>query len=111
MNESFGDKLRKLEFFGAITLESEQPLARQVVTMLDVALRGRGTRWLGTAFEQVIPGFDYWVVEDTLGKYGDCVRNLTGELQPGGACVRGAGRIPVNVQPLLGNVDEFESEG
>lgn len=92
------------EFYGAITLDSEAPLARQVVTMLDVALRGRGSRWLGEEFEPVIPGFDYWVVEDTLGKYGHEVKNLTGELQPRGQVVRGPGRIPVNVQGLVGKV-------
>ncbi len=96
------------EFYGAITLESEQPLARQVVTMLDVALRGRGSQWLGEEFEPVIPGFDYWVVEDTLGKYGNVVKNLTGELRPGGKTVRGIGKVPVNVQSLAGNVDEFK---
>ena len=95
------------EFYGAITLESESPLDEQVVTMLDVALRGRSSRWTGSEFEPVLPGFDYWVVEDTLGKYGTAVRNLTGELQPDGELVAAAGRIPVNVQPLLGNVAEF----
>lgn len=95
------------EFYGAITLESEQPLDRQVVTMLDVALRGRGSKWLGEGFEQVIPGFDYWVVEDTLGKYGNKVKNLTGELQPGGKTVKGIGKIPVNVQALAGNLNEY----
>ncbi len=95
------------EFYGAITLESEQPLAQQVVTMLDVALRGRGSKWLGEEFEQIIPGFDYWVVEDTLGKYGNRVKNLTGELQPGGREVKGIGKIPVNVQALAGNLKEY----
>ncbi len=95
------------EFYGAITLESEEPLADQVVTMLDVALRGRGSRWLGEEFERIIPGFDYWVVEDTLGKYGAEVKNLTGELQPNGRIEPGIGRMPVNVQTLVGNVDEF----
>lgn len=95
------------EFYGAITLESEEPLEQQVVTMLDVALRGRGSKWLGEEFEQIIPGFDYWVVEDTLGKYGDKVKNLTGELQPNGQIVKGIGKIPVNVQPLLGNLNEY----
>src|SRR3954465_3879326 len=33
------------EFFGAITLESQDPLGNQIVTMLDVALRGIGDRW------------------------------------------------------------------
>ena len=96
------------EFYGAITLESEEPLVQQVVTMLDVALRGRGSKWLGDEFEQVIPGFDYWVVEDTLGKYGNQVKNLTGELQPGGKIVKGIGKIPINVQSLAGNLDEYK---
>ena len=95
------------EFYGAITLDSDMPLASRVVTMLDVALRGRGSKWLGEEFEQLIPGFDYWVVEDTLGKYDNTVKNLTGELQPGGKYMRGIGKIPINVQHLAGNVDEF----
>jgi Xaa-Pro aminopeptidase len=90
------------EFYGAITLESESPLEKQVVTMLDVALRGRGSRWTAKGFEPWIPGFDYWVVEDTLGKYGKGVKNLTGELQPGGKTESGLGIIPVNVQALVG---------
>ena len=98
------------EFYGAITLESEKPLDRQVVTMLDVALRGRGSQWLGEEFEQVIPGFDYWVVEDTLGKYGNKVKNLTGEFQPEGKTVKGFGKIPVNVQSMAGNLDEYETK-
>ncbi|NQU86516.1 MAG: M24 family metallopeptidase [Mariniphaga sp.] len=96
------------EFYGAITLESEKPLEKQVVTMLDVALRGRGSKWMGEEFEQIIPGFDYWVVEDTLGKYGNKVKNLTGELQPNGKIVKGIGKIPVNVQSLVGNLNEYE---
>jgi Xaa-Pro aminopeptidase len=95
------------EFFGAITLESEEPLEEQIVTMLDVALRGRGSKWLGEEFEQIITGFDYWVVEDTLGKYGSVVKNLTGELQPEGKTVKGIGKIPVNVQSLVGNINEY----
>jgi|GEM_PF-245642 len=97
------------EFYGAITLESEEPLDQQVVTMLDVALRGRGSKWLGEEFEQVIPDFDYWVVEDTLGKYGNTVKNLTGEIQPGNKLVKGIGKIPVNVQSLIGNLDEYDN--
>jgi Xaa-Pro aminopeptidase len=97
------------EFYGAITLESEEPLEQQVVTMLDVALRGRGSKWLGEEFEQIIPGFDYWVVEDTLGKYGNIVKNLTGELQPGGKTVKGIGKIPVRVQSMVGNVNEYKA--
>jgi len=96
------------EFYGAITLESDEPLADQVVTMLDVALRGRGSRWLGQEFEPWLPDFDYWVVEDTLGKCGETVRNLTGEQQAHGCREAGLGRIPVNVQGLLGNVNEFQ---
>jgi len=72
------------EFFGAITLDSNEPLGERIVTMLDVALRGIGDRW----DDVVIPGFDYCVVENTLGKYGTRVERLT--------------RLPVNVQHLAG---------
>ncbi len=99
------------EFYGAITLDSEQPLEEQVVTMLDVALRGRGSRWLGREFESHLPGFDYWVVEDTLGKFGREVKNLTGELQADGRVDPGIGKMPVNVQGLVGNVSEFRESG
>lgn len=71
------------EFFGAITLESEEPLGRQIVTMLDVALRGIGDRW----DDVIIPGFDFVVVENTLGKYGKRVECLN--------------RCPINVQHQL----------
>jgi hypothetical protein len=50
------------------------------------------------------------VVEDTLGKCGRTVTNLTGELQPGGRIVPGLRRIPVNVQRLLGNIDELADD-
>lgn len=71
------------EFFGAITLDSQEPLGRQVVTMLDVALRGVGDHWN----DIVIPGFDYCVVENTLGKYDGRVERLT--------------ELPVRVQHLV----------
>jgi hypothetical protein len=72
------------EFFGAITLDSHEPLGRQIVTMLDVALRGIGDRWN----DVVIPGFDFCVVENTLGKYGARVETLT--------------KLPIKVQELVG---------
>lgn len=78
------------EFYGAITLESEEPLGEQIVTMLDVALRGIGNKWN----DVVIPNFDYIVVENTLGKYGNKVLTLT--------------KLPENCQSLVGNVDELE---
>lgn len=90
------------EFYGAITLESEDPLDRQVVTMLDVALRGRGSKWMGEGFERIIPDFDYWVVEDTLAKKGNRVENLTGILQPGGEDRSESWRMPTNAQSLVG---------
>jgi hypothetical protein len=71
------------EFFGAITLDSHEPLGRQIVTMLDVALRGIGNYWN----DVVIPGFDFCVVENTLGKYGTRVERLT--------------RLPIDVQELV----------
>jgi Xaa-Pro aminopeptidase len=72
------------EFFGAITLDSHEPLGRQIVTMLDVALRGIGDFW----HDVVISGFDYCVVENTLGKYGPRVECLT--------------KVPVHAQELVG---------
>lgn len=72
------------EFFGAITLDSHEPLGNQIVTMLDVALRGIGDRW----HDVVIPGFDFCVVENTLGKYGTRVETLT--------------KFPIHAQDLLG---------
>jgi Xaa-Pro aminopeptidase len=77
------------EFFGAITLDSQEPLGRQIVTMLDVALRGFGNHTGDT----VIPGFDYIVIENTLGKFGPRVEPLT--------------RLPLGVQAMVGNVDEL----
>jgi hypothetical protein len=52
--------------------------------MLDVALRGIGDRWN----DVIIPGFDYCVVENTLGKDGTTVKCLT--------------RLPVHAQELVG---------
>ena len=71
------------EFFGAITLESHEPLGNQIVTMLDVALRGIGDHWN----DVVIPGFDFCVVENTLGKYGPRVETLT--------------KLPIHAQELV----------
>ncbi len=71
------------EFFGAITLESEEALGYRIVTMLDVALRGIGNHWNDVK----IPGFDYLVVENTLLKEG---RNVE--------CVNA---LPVNVQSYV----------
>ena len=73
------------EFFGAITLDSHDPLGQQIVTMLDVALRGIGDRW----HDVVIPGFDFCVVENTLGKYGARVETLT--------------KLPIHAQDLVGS--------
>jgi len=72
------------EFFGAITLDSHEPLGNRIVTMLDVALRGIGDRWN----DVVIPGFDFCVVENTLGKYGTRVETLT--------------KLPIHAQSLVG---------
>jgi hypothetical protein len=72
------------EFFGAITLDSNGPLGHRIVTMLDVALRGIGDHWN----DVIIPGFDYCVVENTLGKYGSRVECLT--------C------LPIHAQELVG---------
>jgi Xaa-Pro aminopeptidase len=73
------------EFFGAITLDSEEPLGRQIVTMLDVAIRGVGNQW----DDIVIPGMDFVVVENTLGKFGERVETFN--------------KVPDMVQPLVGH--------
>jgi Xaa-Pro aminopeptidase len=72
------------EFFGAITLDSGNPLGNQIVTMLDVALRGIGDHWN----EVVLPDLDYIVIENTLGKFGERVENFNS--------------LPLNVQNLVG---------
>jgi Xaa-Pro aminopeptidase len=72
------------EFFGAITLDSHEPLGRRIVTMLDVALRGIGDHWN----DVILPGFDYCVVENTLAKDGGVVECLT--------------RVPIHAQDLVG---------
>lgn len=74
------------EFYGAITLNSNEPLGNRIVTMLDVAIRGVGSKW----DDIVIPGLDYLVVEKTLGKFGPEVEVLT--------------KLPMNVQHLVGKV-------
>jgi len=78
------------EFYGAITLDSEEPMGEQIVTMLDVALRGIGDRW----DDVVIPGLDYIVVEDTLGKFGKVVEDFNRKIQ-------------MNAQPMVGNVHDL----
>lgn len=72
------------EFYGAITLNSEEPLGERIVTMLDVAVRGVGNKW----DDIVIPGLDFVLVEKTLGKFGKDVEVLN--------------RLPVNMQHLVG---------
>jgi Xaa-Pro aminopeptidase len=71
------------EFFGAITLESDEPLGEQIVTMLDVALRGIGNRW-----DDVVLPVDFVVVENTLGKFGTRVEEFN--------------QVPRRVQALVG---------
>ena len=71
------------EFFGAITLDSQAPLGNQIVTMLDVAIRGIGDHWN----DVVLPGMDYVVIENTLGKFGPRVENFN--------------HLPLNVQSLV----------
>src|SRR5690606_20647840 len=70
-----------LEFYGAVTLASREPLGHQIVNMLDVALRGIGDHW----DEVVIPEVDYVVVENTFGKFGrraECLNTLPADCQP-----------------------------
>jgi peptidase M24-like protein len=71
------------EFYGAITLDSEEPLGHQIVTMLDVALRGIGNRW-----DDVVLPVDFVVVENTLGKFGTRVEEFN--------------QVPRRVQSLVG---------
>jgi len=72
------------EFYGAITLNSEEPLGNRIVTMLDVAVRGVGNMWN----DIIIPGLDFVLVEKTLGKFGKEVEVLN--------------KLPINVQHLVG---------
>ena len=72
------------EFYGAITLESDEPLGEQIVTMLDVAVRGYSKDW----YDVIIPDMDYVLVEKTLGKFGPRVEVLND--------------LPINVQHLVG---------
>ena len=72
------------EFYGAITLGSNEPLGDKIIAMLDMAARGVGNKWN----DVVIPGFDYIVLEKTLGKYGKAVRVLND--------------LPNNIQHLVG---------
>ncbi len=72
------------EFYGAITLDSKEPLGNRIVTMLDVAVRGYSRNWN----DVVIPDMDYVLVEKTLGKRGREVEVLN--------------KLPVNVQHLVG---------
>ena len=72
------------EFYGAITLNSEEPLGNRIVTMLDVAVSGVGNMWN----DIVIPGLDFVLVEKTLGKFGRNVEVLN--------------KLPINVQYLVG---------
>lgn len=72
------------EFYGAITLNSNEPLGSQIITMLDVAVRGYGNHWN----DIVIPGMDYVLVEKTLGKYGRDVKVLND--------------LPINMQHFVG---------
>ena len=73
------------EFYGAITLNSEEPLGNQIVMMLDVAARGFGSTWN----DVIIPEFDYVLVERTLGKFGNRVEVFND--------------LPIRLQHLVGS--------
>ena len=73
------------EFYGAITLDSDRPLDKQVVTMLDVAIRGIGDHW----HDKVLP-VDFVVIENTLGKFDRKVVEFN--------------KVPYDCQPLVGRV-------
>ncbi len=72
------------EFYGAITLNPDEPLGNQIVMMLDDAARGFGSTWN----EVIIPEFDYILVEKTLGKFGRKVEVFND--------------LPIRVQHLVG---------
>lgn len=76
------------EFYGAITLNSNEPLGYRIVTMLDVAIKGIGNKWN----DVIIPSLDYLVIERTIGKYGSDVEVLT--------------KLPTNVQHLVGREEQ-----
>ncbi len=71
------------EFYGAITLNSDEPLGNRIVTMLDVAVKGFGNSW----DDIIIPGLDFLLVEKTLGKFGNKVEVLT--------------KLPINLQQFV----------
>jgi len=71
------------EFYGAITLNSNEPLGGRIITMLDVAVKGFGESW----DDVIIPGLDFLLVEKTLGKFGSEVEVLT--------------KLPVNLQQFV----------
>jgi hypothetical protein len=72
------------EFYGAITLNSQAPLGKQIVIMLDVAIRGISDYW----DDVVVPGMDFVVIENTCGKFGPKLEELN--------------QVPWNVQQLVG---------
>ncbi|MEK3888421.1 M24 family metallopeptidase [Bacillus sp. FSL K6-3431] len=72
------------EFYGALSLDFNKPLANQMVMMMDTGIKGYGETW----DEVIIPDLDYIVIEKTLGKYGDEVRILND--------------LPINLQHLVG---------
>ena len=72
------------EFYGAITLDSNEPLGHQIVTMLDVAVRGIGNRW----DDVIIRDMEYAVIENTLGKFSRHVETFN--------------RVPNRAQALVG---------
>ena len=65
--------------------------------MLNVALHSRGRNFNNI----IIPGFDYFVVEDTLEKQGETVANMTGTYVGLGKEQVAPGKLPMNVQALI----------
>ena len=92
----------RIDSSNAGIVEGDQLLRGYLVqTMLDVALRGRGRDFN----DVVIPGFEFFVVEDTLGKFGDRVENLTGWYDHSSSENAAPAKLPINVQSLVGNLD------
>ncbi|MHA1273169.1 MAG: M24 family metallopeptidase [Promethearchaeota archaeon] len=71
------------EFYGAITLKTENTLGNQIAVMIDVALKGFGQ----TMDEKIIPNLEYIVIENTIGKFGRDIKTFS--------------QLPLNCQYLV----------
>lgn len=72
------------ELYGALNLNFNRKLPKQVLMMMDVGL----CSYVDTWENEIIPNLDYIVIEKTTGKYDKEIRVLN--------------RLPVNLQHLVG---------